>query len=155
MDYCVYFKLIGDHLIYLVFYMDDMLLIGNGKEIIRDVKTQLSFKFDMKDCGAANFILRMEIKRDRKNMKLWLNERKYVETILHRFNMQECKPIRVPIHVGVKLSVDQCPKTREEKEDMSRVSYASVVGSLMYAMVCTRPNIAHAMGVLRRYMSKL
>jgi hypothetical protein len=48
-DHCVYFKLIGDHLIYLVLYVDDMLLIGNNKEIIQDVKTQLSSKFDMKD----------------------------------------------------------------------------------------------------------
>jgi hypothetical protein len=58
----VYFKLIGDHLIYLVLYVDDMLLIGNKKEIIQDVKTQLSFKFDMKDLGAANFILSMKLK---------------------------------------------------------------------------------------------
>jgi hypothetical protein len=153
-DHYVYFKLIGDHLIYLVLYVDDMLLIGNNKEIIQDVKTQLSSKFDMKDLGAANFILGMEIKRDRENRKLWLNQRKYVETILQRFNMQECKPVRVPIPVGVKLSVDQCPKTQEEEEDMSCVPYASVVGSLMYAMVCTRPDIAHAVGVLSRYMSK-
>jgi hypothetical protein len=69
--------------------------------------------------------------------------------------MQECKPVKVPIPVGVKLYVDQCPKTHEEEEDMSHVPYASVVGSLMYAMVCTRPDIAHAVGVLSRYMSKL
>jgi hypothetical protein len=85
----------------------------------------------------------MEIKRDRKNRKLWLNRRKYIETILQIFNMKECKPFKVPIHVGVKLYVDQCPKTQEEEEDMSRVPYASAVGSLMYAMVCTRPYIAH------------
>jgi hypothetical protein len=84
----VYFKLIGDHLIYLVLYVDDMLLIGNKKEIIQDVKTQLSSKFDMKDLDASNFILGMEIKRDRKKRKLWLNQRKYVKTILQRFNMQ-------------------------------------------------------------------
>ena len=52
------------------------------------------------------------------------------------------------------LSVDQCPKTHEEEEDMSHVPYASVVGSFMYVMVCTRPDIAHAVGVLSRYMSK-
>jgi hypothetical protein len=68
--------------------------------------------------------------------------------------MQECKPVKVPIPVGVKLSVDQCPKTHEEEEDMSHVPYASAVGSLMYAMVCTRLDIAHAVGVLSRYMSK-
>jgi hypothetical protein len=81
-DHCVYFKLIGDHLIYLVLYVDNMLLIGNNKDIIQDVKTQLSYKFDMKDLGASNFIFGMEIKRDQKKKKLWLNQRKYVETIL-------------------------------------------------------------------------
>jgi hypothetical protein len=86
-DHCVYFKLIGDHLIYLVLYVDDLLLIGNNKGIIQKVKTQLSSKFDMKDLGASNFILGMEIKRERKKRKLWLNHRKYVETILQRFNM--------------------------------------------------------------------
>ena len=58
--------------------------------------------------------------------------------------MQDSKPMKVPIPIGLRLSVEQCPKTEEEEEDMSRVPYASVVGSLMYAMVCTRPNIAHA-----------
>ena len=65
--------------------------------------------------------------------------------------MQESNPVKVLIPVGVKLYVDQCPKTQQE-EDMSQVPYASAVGSLMYAMVCTRPYIALVVGVLRRYM---
>ena len=68
--------------------------------------------------------------------------------------MQDSKLVKVPIHVGVKLSTKQYPKTQEEEEDMSRVPYARAVGSLMYAMVCTRPDIAHAVGVLSRFMSK-
>eukprot|EP00253_Pinus_taeda_P016938 PITA_16938 len=126
-DHCVYFKVIGDRVIYLVLYVDDMLLVGNDKEIIQDLKTQLSSKFDMKDLGAANYILGMEIKRDRAKRKLWLNQRKYVETILQRFNMQDSKTMKVPIPVGVRLSIEQCPKTQEEEEDMSRVPYASAV----------------------------
>ena len=62
--------------------------------------------------------------------------------------------MKVPIPVGVRLSVEQCPKTQEEEEDMSCVPYESAVGSLMYAMVCTRADIAHAVGVLSRFMSK-
>jgi hypothetical protein len=153
-DHCVYSKQVGNHFIYVVLYVDDMLLVGNNMDVIKEVKSQLSSKFDMKDLGAANFILGMEIKRDRANRKLWLNQRKYVETILQRFNMHGSKPVKVPIPIGVKLSTDQCPKTQEEEEDMSHVPYASAVGSLMYAMVCTRPDIAHAVGVLSRYMSK-
>ena len=62
--------------------------------------------------------------------------------------------MKVHILVGVNLSVEQCPKTQEEEEDMSHVPYASEVGSLMYAMVCNRLDIANAMGVLRKFMSK-
>jgi len=68
--------------------------------------------------------------------------------------MQDSKPVKVPIPVGVKLSSEQCPKTREEEEDMSHVPYASAVGSLMYVMVCISPDITHAMGVLSKFMSK-
>src|SRR3984885_6587080 len=108
----------------------------------------------MKDLGAANYILGMEIKRDREKRKLWLNQRKYVETILQKFNMQDSKPVKVPIPVGVRLSAKQCPKTQEEEEDMFCVPYASVVGSLIYAMVCTRLDIAHVVGLLSKFMSK-
>jgi len=80
-DHCMCFKLIGDRVIYLVLYVDDMLLVGNDKEIIQDLKTQLS-KFDMKDSGATNYILGMEIKRDRAKRNLWLNQSKYFEIIL-------------------------------------------------------------------------
>ena len=69
--------------------------------------------------------------------------------------MQDSKPVKVPIPVGVRLSAEQCPKTQEEEEDMSHVPYASAVSNLMYVMVCTRPNIAHVVGVLSRFMSKL
>ena len=68
--------------------------------------------------------------------------------------MHGSKLVKVPIPICVKLYAYQCPKTQEEEEDMSHVPYASIVGSLMYAMVCTRLDIAHAMGVLSRYMSK-
>jgi hypothetical protein len=81
-DHCVYSKQVGNHFIYVVLYVDDMFLVGNNMDVIKEVKSQLSSKFDMKDLGAANFIMRMEIKRDRANRKLWLNQRKYVETIL-------------------------------------------------------------------------
>jgi hypothetical protein len=96
----------------------------------------------------------MEIKRDREKRKLWLNHRKYVKTILQRFNMQECKPVKVHIAIGVKFFMDQCPKIQEEEEDMFRVPYVSAVGILMYGIICTRPNIAHAVDVLSTYMSK-
>ena len=68
--------------------------------------------------------------------------------------MQESKSVKVLIPIGVKLYVEQRPKTQEEEEDMLRVQYAIAVGSLML-MVYTRLDIAHVVGVLSRYMSKL
>jgi hypothetical protein len=111
-DHCVYSKQVGNHFIYVVLYVDDMLLVGNNMDVIKEVKSQLSSKFDMKDLGATNFILGMEIKRDHANRKLWLNKIKDVETILQRFNMHGSKPVKVPTLIGVNLSADQCPKTR-------------------------------------------
>eukprot|EP00253_Pinus_taeda_P009996 PITA_09996 len=66
----------------------------------------------------------------------------------------DSKLVKVLIPVGVRLFSKQCPKAQEEEEDMSRVPYASVVDSMMYAMVYTRPEIAHAVGALSRIMSK-
>ena len=68
--------------------------------------------------------------------------------------MQDSKMVKVPIPIGVKLFFEQCPKAQEEEENMSHVPYSSAVGSLMYAMVYTRPDIAHVVGVLSRFMSK-
>ena len=62
--------------------------------------------------------------------------------------------MKVPILVGVRLSVEPCSKTQEEEEGMSSVPYSSVVGSLMYSMVCTRPDIAHAVGVFEKVYVK-
>jgi hypothetical protein len=72
-DHYIYSKEEGGCFIYVALYVDDMLLIGNSMNAIKEVKKKLSSKFDMKDLSATNFILGMEIKRDRANGKIWLN----------------------------------------------------------------------------------
>eukprot|EP00253_Pinus_taeda_P020701 PITA_20701 len=94
----------------------------------------------------------MEIFRDRSNGKLWLSQQKYIEKIVLRFGMNTVKPVSVPLASHFKLSSSLHPNTDEQKEYMSRISYPNVVGRLMYAMVCTRPDISHAVGVVSRYM---
>ena len=68
--------------------------------------------------------------------------------------MQDSKPMDSPVNKSLSLSRDMCPKTPEEKEKMSRILYASNVGSLMHAMMCTRPNICYTIGLVNRYQSK-
>ncbi|XP_038695478.1 secreted RxLR effector protein 161-like [Tripterygium wilfordii] len=69
--------------------------------------------------------------------------------------MHQSKPVDTPVEKGRYLSLDQCPKTDEERNRMSKVPYASAVGSLMYTMLCTRPDICFAVGLVSRYQSNL
>jgi hypothetical protein len=151
-DHYIYSKEEGGNFIYVELYVDDMLLIENNMNAIKEVKKQLSSKINMKDISATNFILGMEIKRDRETRNICLKQMKYIETILKRFNMQDCKPVKVPIPVGARLAIEQCPSKHEKIEDMEHDPYAIVFGSLIYAKVCTRPYIYHVVGALSRYM---
>jgi hypothetical protein len=105
-NHCIYSKEEGKSFIHGALYVDDMLLVVKNINAIKEVKKQLSSKFDMKDLDAANFILRMEIKRYQATRNLWLNKTKYIETVMERFNMRDCKPVKVPIPVGARLTVE-------------------------------------------------
>ena len=112
-----------------------MLIVGQYLNMINRLKVELSKTFDMKDLGPAKHILGMQITRDRESKKLWLSQETYLERILERFNMQHAKPVSTPLPTLFKLSRKCCPVTKEEKVEMSMISYASTVGFLMYAMV--------------------
>ena len=127
--------------IILLLYVDDMLIVGSSTEEINNIKKQLSKKFAMKDLGIAKQILGMRITRDRANGTLKISQTEYAMKILINFNMNKAKPVSTPLGSHFKLSKEQSPKTKEEMDHMSKVPYASTIGSLMYAMVCTRPNI--------------
>ena len=90
----------------------------------------------------------MEIMRDKLNKRLWLSHSKFVNFVLQHFCMVDCKPLSVPLSVGTKLSVEQCPTTPTEMEDMNFFPYASETGILMYVMICTRLGISQVVGIL-------
>ncbi|KAE8731199.1 SWI/SNF-related matrix-associated actin-dependent regulator of chromatin subfamily A member [Hibiscus syriacus] len=95
----------------------------------------------------------MEISRDKKLGRLCLSQKEYLRKVLKRFGMNEkSKPVSTPLASHFKLDASMSPKDDAEREYMSKVPYASVVGSLMYAMVYTRPDISQAVGVVSRYM---
>ncbi|GAA0159880.1 transmembrane signal receptor [Lithospermum erythrorhizon] len=155
-DSCVYYNKVKDEsFIYLVLYVDDMLLAAVNKSHIQKLKGLLSAKFDMKDLGAVKKILGMEIYRDRSQRKLFLSQKGYIEKILSRFGMASAKPIDTPNDYNAHLLVKFAPKSSEENEYMSHVPYASVVGILMYVMVCTRQDLAHAVSIVSRIMGEL
>ena len=96
----------------------------------------------------------VRIIRDKVNGTLKLSQLEYVKKILSRFNMNEAKPVSTLLGSHFKLSKEQSLKTEEEMDYMSKVPYASAIGNLMYVIVCTRQAIAHAVGVVSRFMSR-
>ena len=95
----------------------------------------------------------MYIVRDRKNMRLWLSEEKYIERVIKKFNMHNAKPVSIPLANHYKLSKSSCPSSKKEIEETSSIPYSSTVRSLIYAMVCARPGIAHAVGTVSHFLS--
>ncbi|MCO5601485.1 hypothetical protein L7F22_055606 [Adiantum nelumboides] len=155
-DCCLYTRKANDSsLIILILYVDDMLIAGKSIDEINQLKKMLSTQFSMKDLGAANLFLGMRIKRDKQRGILELSQEKYIQKFLQRFSMQGGKSLSTPMQAYIKLGKEDSPMTDAEREEMAKVPYSSAVGSLMYAMVATRPDIAYAVGVVSRYMSNL
>ena len=95
----------------------------------------------------------IEIFRDRSQGLLGLSQKAYINKVLERFGMQNCSASVVPIQKGDKFSLNQCPKNELEHRQMENIIYASIVGSIMYAQTCTRPDISFVVGMLGRYQS--
>ncbi|GKB57971.1 retrovirus-related pol polyprotein from transposon TNT 1-94 [Tanacetum coccineum] len=153
MDHCCYLKKVGSSSIILLLYVDDMLVAGSDMAKIKKLKRQLSQEFEMKDLGPAKQILGMSIIRDRTKGTLRLSQEKYIGKVLEKFNMKDAEARCQPLGDHFKLSKKQAPKTEASRRRMAKVPYASAVGSVMYTMVCTRPDIAHVVGVVSRFTS--
>jgi hypothetical protein len=150
-DNCIYAKFRNGKIIFLILYVDDILLASSDVSLLLETKRFLSSNFDMKDLGEASFVLGIEIHRDRRNGVLGLSQKTYLEKVLKKFSMHACNPTPAPIVKGDKYGSFQSPRNQYEIDQMKSVLYASAVGSLMYAQVCTRPNLAFVIGMLGRY----
>jgi hypothetical protein len=130
-----------------------MLIATKSRKEITTLKILLSSEFEMKDLGATKKILGMKITRDRKAGLLFLSQHAYIEKVLQHFNTHDAQSVSTPIAPHFKLSAEQCARSDEDIEYMSKVSYYSDVGSLIYTMVCSRPDLSYAMSIISRYMS--
>ena len=151
-DHCVYVKRDKDRYVLLSLYVDDILIAGNDLEFVKTIKEWLS-TFEMKNMGEASYILGVKIQRNRSKRLVSLSQEHYIKKLLERFNMKDCYPIDIPYARGEYLSKEMGPKTSKEKEKMSNVPYSSAVGSLMYATMCTRPDICYAVSMVSRYQA--
>src|SRR6516165_7148502 len=107
---CVYKKVSGSALTFIVLYVDDILLIGNDIPMLQSVKNWLSMTFSMKDLGEAAYILGIKIYRDRSKRLLGLSQSAYIDKVLKRFSMEGSKRGLLPMSHGISLSENKCPQ---------------------------------------------
>ena len=117
-DGCVYFKLTEDSMVYLLLYVDDMLVACKEKRHLEQVKEMLKAEFEMKDLGSAKRILGMEIERDRSKRVLRLSQNSYISKVLSRFEMNNVKTMSTPLGQHFRLSITLALETHEEKRFM-------------------------------------
>jgi hypothetical protein len=135
--------------IYLLVYVDDILCATEGLKDSEWVYSKLSQRFDTKNLGQATKLLGIRITRNRKTREIYLDQEQYLLGVLNKFGMEAVKyrkrgtPMR---------NYENLEPTQPDEEHHDANEYQQVVGSLMYAMVHTRPDIAFALGKLSQYM---
>jgi hypothetical protein len=158
-DPCLYVhRCASGRVILLGLFVDDMISAYDARDRAAwlQLKARLFAAYDMKDLGQAEWVLGMHIARDRRARSLTLTQKQYVLQVLTDHGMAACNPAETPEEVGVQLRrvQEERPQSQEELRQMAALPYAALVGSLMYASISTRPDIAHATTVLTRYLQQ-
>ena len=143
-DECVYVKDTNNGYVIVCLYVDYMLILGSNNYIITTTKKMLFSKFNMKDLGAVNVILGIKISRT--SGELILSQSHYIEKLLDKFDKGESNIARTPVDINLHLS-------KNIGQSISQLEYSRIIGSLMYVMNCTRPDIAYSVSKLSRYTS--
>ena len=145
-DSGVYVKFIGKDIILIVIYIDDALFLGSNKLQVLSHKKKFMQKWKSGELGKAKEYLDMRITRDRWKRSLILDQTKYTSKVVKCFSQENCKETSVPLPTGY------IPRPNERKENFSLHShYQSVIGSLLYIMLGTRPDIPYAMTKILQY----
>ncbi|SGY12337.1 BQ5605_C072g12892 [Microbotryum silenes-dioicae] len=135
----------GDH--YIALYVDDLLFFGPDLGEIDRVLDQLDTLYGVKRLGPAEWVLGVQVVRH-DDGGISLLQRQYLLDVLARFNMSDCNPCKSPMEANLQLSPE--PDT----DSADNAIYRSMIGSLMYAVVATRPDLAHSVGYLSRFVGK-
>lgn len=143
-DKCIYIKEIETGYFILCLYVDDTLIMGSAEKIIKSTKNMLNPKFNVKDLGLVDVILRIKITRIFEG--LILSQSHYVDKILENFNKDDSGITKILIDVNLYL-------IKNRRESVSQLEYSRVIGSLMYLMSWTRPYIACVVSRLGKYAS--
>jgi hypothetical protein len=133
--------------IWLLVWVNDILVAAQGEERVAKVKGHLTAKFNVRDMRPATYFLGMELSRDREARSLKLTQKKLIGELISRYGLANARARSVPQAAGEKF------RKEGEPLDTVRFPYSECVGSLLYLSVCTRPDIAQVVGALARYMA--
>eukprot|EP00873_Tetraselmis_striata_P041907 jgi/Tetstr1/462171/TSEL_007236.t1 len=131
----------GQLICILVVDVDDMIFAFKDAVWAADFKTALGARFDIKDLGVCAWALGMAVERDWDNAMLKVHQAKYIDDMMHKFNLAHAYAVSTPAEVGADVPGSNKPLAAE-------MPYHALVGSLLYAMVATRPDIAEAVPCL-------
>jgi len=151
-DYAFYYRNTAKKHTYLAVYVDDLIITGDDTAGITDIKQKLSESFKIKDLGELNRIIGIEVSRDRKRKTIHISQQAYVNKLLKRFNMADCKTIDTPEDPTNRL-YSQGFEHNPNSSGVTDEPYAEAVGGLIYLMICTRIDIAHAVGTASCFIS--
>ena len=147
----MYKKVSGSNIIFLILYIDDILLMGSNISLLDELKEWLSRKFSMKDLREAAYILGIKIYRDRSMRLLGLSQSIYITKVLKLFSIEKSKKGFLPMLHGVHLSKDMYPKTQIGREHIDKILYSSAIGSIIYAMLCIWSDVSDTLSIMSRY----
>jgi hypothetical protein len=151
-DPAVFYVHKGKDIVVLACHVDDCTITGNSQHLLQSYRDKIKQKYSLTDLGAINWLLGIKITRDLDNQTISLSQSSYIDSILTRFNFVDLKPSAIPMDPSIRFSKDQCPKTAEEVEDMSKVPYREAIGSLNHCAVATRPDISFSVSLLAQFM---
>ena len=152
-DPCLYSRKSQHGVVYVTIYVDDLIIAATNTILIDAFKDELKDVYSMKDLGPLTYCLGMEVSRDSHTHTITVKQTKYIHDVLRRFGMLDCHPIKTPLDPGTKLSKTMAPQDDAERAAAAKFPYREIVGSLMYLMVSSRPDIAYAVGQLAMYMN--
>lgn len=150
-DHSVFFKTTPDGSTIILVHVDDCTIAATSIVLVEWVKNGVREFVEITDMGEVHWLLGIELKRLREERKLMLSQRAYIDASLRRFGLDDIKPISTPMDPSMRLTSNQSPKSTTEIARMSNIPYKEAVGTLMYAALGTRPDIAYAIQVLSKF----
>jgi hypothetical protein len=133
-------------------YIDDLLFFTKNLTLMSKIKKHLAVRFDMVDFGDAKSILGIKIVRNLDTGTIHLSQTDKCDDLISAYRQSDAMGRTTPLEPGIRYSKSMCPQTVSDKNESRTKKYRAVIGSLMHIMVCTRPDIAAAVGILCRFM---